>query len=236
MGKLHAPPAHSPDARHRPRLHERPRRRVAVTWASAVPFAGAGRLGTRGRTARFRTSRPNSRRACRSGAPSPDPGLGAIVPGGPRLGFRRPHRRWCQGRESSTVGSKGLAGRIGTVLPASVTLRCYTSVGVFSSSPADCANGELHGTAVAEALSRVAPGISLYLADPQSSADLAQTVAWMTSSGVRVINRSMGGGFEGPGDGTSPYTDSTYGVIDAAVSGERSGSTRWEYGRGWLAG
>jgi hypothetical protein len=41
----------------------------------------------------------------------------------------------------------------------------------------------------------------------------------MTSNGVRVINRSMGGGFEGPGDGTSPYTDSTYGVIDAAVSG-----------------
>jgi len=152
------------------------------------------------------------------GTPSPDPGLGAIVPGAPD---------WAS--EGLTgdgvkvgiidVGFEALAGRIGTVLPAAVSVRCYTSVGVSSSSPADCANGELHGTAVAEALTRVAPGVSLYLADPTSSADLARTVAWMTSSGVRVINRSIGGGFEGPGDGTSPYTDSTYGVIDAAVSG-----------------
>ncbi len=150
--------------------------------------------------------------------PSPDPNLGAIVPGAPE---------WAtEGLTGEGVkvgiidgGFEGLADRIGTVLPASVTVRCYTSVGVFSSSPADCANGQPHGTAVAEALTRVAPGVSLYLADPTSSADLARSVAWMTSNGVRVINRSMGGGFEGPGDGTSPYTDSTYGVIDAAVSG-----------------
>ena len=153
-----------------------------------------------------------------SGTSNPDPGLAAIVQGA---------AGWAsEGFTGAGVkvgiidnGFEGLADRIGPLLPASITVRCYTGVGAFSESPADCSNGEPHGTAVVEALVRVSPGVSLFLADPTSQADLVQTVAWMTSNGVRIINHSRGSGFEGPGDGTSPYGNSTYGVVDAAVTG-----------------
>ena len=41
----------------------------------------------------------------------------------------------------------------------------------------------------------------------------------MISEGVSVINRSLGGSFDGPGDGTSPFTNSRLNTIDRAVEG-----------------
>src|SRR3972149_1843037 len=67
----------------------------------------------------------------------------------------------------------------------------------------------------------MAPGVELFIADPISMLDTQQTVAWMTSNGVRIINASWSSDylFEGPGDGTSPYPDSTYALVDQAVAG-----------------
>ncbi len=117
-------------------------------------------------------------------------------------------------------GFTGIASRLGKDLPAAVHARCYTAVGSFTSNLADCANGETHGTAVAEAIFDMAPGIDLYVADPISSLDEQRAVAWMTGNGVRIVNASFFSGliFEGPGDGTSPYGDSLYGLVDQAVA------------------
>ena len=71
----------------------------------------------------------------------------------------------------------------------------------------------------------MAPGIDLYIADPISSLDEQRTVTWMTNNGIRIINASFFSGlmFEGPGDGTSPYSNSLYSLVDQAVAGEASG-------------
>ena len=119
-------------------------------------------------------------------------------------------------------GFAGIAERLGRVLPATVVARCYSSVGTSSSTLAACeAEGESHGTEVAESLVAMAPGVELYVANPISPADEIATVDWMLSQGVRIINLSGGSGlvFEGPGDGSSPYEDSLYALIDRAVAG-----------------
>ena len=117
-------------------------------------------------------------------------------------------------------GFAGMASRLGNEVPAVVHAHCYTAVGTFTSNLADCANGETHGTAVAEAIADMAPGIDLYVADPISSLDEQRAVAWMTGNGVRIVNASFFSGliFEGPGDGTSPYGDSLYELVDQAVA------------------
>jgi Subtilase family len=118
-------------------------------------------------------------------------------------------------------GFGGIEALLGSALPATVHARCYTSVGSFTSNLADCEDGETHGTAVAEAVFDMAPGIDLYIADPISSLDEQRTVTWMTNNGIRIINASFFSGlmFEGPGDGTSPYANSLYSLVDQAVAG-----------------
>jgi hypothetical protein len=115
----------------------------------------------------------------------------------------------------------GIAERLGTELPATVHAHCYTSVGSFTTNVADCANGDLHGTAVAEAIFDMAPGVDLYVADPTSRLDEQRVITWMTSNGIRIINASSYSGeiFEGPGDGTSRYSNSLYALVDQAVTG-----------------
>ena len=116
-------------------------------------------------------------------------------------------------------GFSGLMPLLGVDLPSAVVARCYSSVGAYSSDPSACADGENHGTAVAESVAAIAPGASLWIADPISQDDLLSTIDWMTSNGVRVINASWtDSGFEGPGDGTSPYAGNAYDLVDRAVS------------------
>ena len=113
---------------------------------------------------------------------------------------------------------QGIMALIGTEIPSNIVGRCYSAVGVFSGSLASCQSGSDHGTAVAESLVDVAPGISLYIANPVSRMDLRNTVDWMTSQGVRVINYSRAYTWDGPGNGTSPYSDSPLKAVDAAVA------------------
>ena len=116
----------------------------------------------------------------------------------------------------------GFRSLMGAELPETVRARCYTEVGVFTGNLADCENvvlGNDHGTSVAETIIDVAPEASMYIATPVSYGDLQNTVEWMDSQGVSVINKSGAWVFDGPGDGTSPYSFSPLRAVDQAVDG-----------------
>lgn len=118
-------------------------------------------------------------------------------------------------------GFDGFAARLGTELPASVQAFCFPDLGVASPSLADCVSpGVTHGTAVAETIVDMAPGAELFVSNAASPADLASAITWMTGNGVRIINYSRVSSIllDGMGDGTSPYSDSDYALLDAAVA------------------
>ena len=123
------------------------------------------------------------------------------------------------------LGFKGFAELMGTELPSTVEARCYTDVGVFTSNLTDCIPTEstestnLHGTAVTEAAFDIAPEADYYIANVWSFGDLLETVEWMEFEGVDVVNMSLGFSFNGPGDGTTPYSNSPLKTVDTAVSG-----------------
>ena len=116
------------------------------------------------------------------------------------------------------VGFSGFRSLMGSELPAQVTARCYTQLGTFTHEPGDCQSDDEHGANVAESLIDIAPGVSLFISNPRSPGDLQSTVDWMASQGVSVINRSVGGLLDGPGDGTSPFSNSPLRTVDQAVS------------------
>ena len=117
-------------------------------------------------------------------------------------------------------GFEGFSRLQGSELPASVTARCYFYDSLRPTSRlVDCeVDGDDHGTVVAETLVDVAPGVEIYIANPISDGDLRNAVDWMAGQGVQVINYSLGDIPDGPGDGTSPFSDSPLRTIDAAVS------------------
>ncbi len=65
----------------------------------------------------------------------------------------------------------------------------------------------------------IAPSAELYISNPSSEGALKESVGWMVAQGVDVINMSLSFTFSGPGDGTSPYSNSALKSIDAAVDG-----------------
>ena len=123
------------------------------------------------------------------------------------------------------IGFMGFGGLQGSELPSTVSRRCYTDVGAFTSNLSDCiptnvpVSTRRHGTAVAEAVFDIAPEATYYIANPQSRGDLLNTTNWMVGQGVDVINMSLGWAFSGPGDGTSPYSNAPVKSVDAAVRG-----------------
>ena len=117
------------------------------------------------------------------------------------------------------TGFANFRSLMGDELPSTVAARCYSDIGVHTASLSDCENdGDAHGTAVAEALLDIAPEVTLYVADPPTNGDLASAVDWMADQGVRVINYSVGDRWDGPGDGTSPYSESPLNTVDRAVA------------------
>lgn len=117
-------------------------------------------------------------------------------------------------------GFAGFSNLMGNELPANVIARCYTAVGEFSSNLADCESGESsYGAFYAQTLMDIAPDATLYISNPVSWGDLKDTVDWMVSQDVDVINRSVISAWDGPGDGTSPNSNSPLKSVDAAVNG-----------------
>ena len=115
-------------------------------------------------------------------------------------------------------GFEGFSALLGSELPANVMARCYTGIGVFTSNLADCETDGTHGTEVSETLLDIAPDVTLYIANPISKDDDRSTVEWLLSQDVDVINFSASWDWDGPGDGTSPNSDSPLRNVDAAVS------------------
>ena len=116
----------------------------------------------------------------------------------------------------------GFRDLMGTELPYTVQARCYTDIGRFTQDLADCEDadeGGNHGTLVAEAVVDIAPEVSLYIATPPSRGDHRNVVDWMVSEGVKVIVWAESSIFDGPGDGTSPFSDSPLRTVDRAVAG-----------------
>ena len=117
------------------------------------------------------------------------------------------------------IGFYGLQDLMGTELPAKVVGRCYTDIGVFTSNLSACDNDEQskHGTAVAETVMDIAPGATLYIANSRSLGDLREATEWMSAEGVQVINYSVVWIFDGPGDGTSPFSNSPLNTVNWAA-------------------
>lgn len=114
-------------------------------------------------------------------------------------------------------GFQGLTQFSGSELPRTVVARCYSEMGVFSNNLSACENAVIHGTGVAEAVLDIAPAVDLYIANPVSPLDTRETASWMASQGVSVINYSIGWLWDGPGDGTSPFSDSPLRTVDEAI-------------------
>ena len=123
------------------------------------------------------------------------------------------------------TGFEGFAALQGTELPSDVEARCYTDVGVFTFNLADCADSEdsegrrIHGTAVSEALFDIAPDATYYIANTSSWGDFIATAEWMVEHDVDVINMSVSYIWQGPGDGTSPFSNAIFVGVDAAITG-----------------
>ena len=122
----------------------------------------------------------------------------------------------------SNFGFNDFSGLMGTELPSTVQARCYTSLGKFTRFLAGCENsilGSDHGTLLAEAVMDIAPEASLYIAAPWSLGDLRTATDWMVSQGVSVIVHGELHEYDGPGDGTSRFSNSSLKTVDRAVSG-----------------
>ena len=88
--------------------------------------------------------------------------------------------------------------------------------------------GERHGTAVAEIVHEMAPSAQLYLGFAESASDLRAVVDSFLASGVKIVTRSLGSEYDGPGDGT--------GALDAVVDYAVSRGITWFNSAGNSAG
>ncbi|MDP9238560.1 MAG: S8 family serine peptidase [Chloroflexota bacterium] len=75
-------------------------------------------------------------------------------------------------------------------------------------------SGQKHGTAVAEIVHEMAPNAQLFLAYAGTTTDTQAAVNYFASQGVKIISRSLGDQYDGPGNGTGPMD----GVVNSAVS------------------
>ena len=123
------------------------------------------------------------------------------------------------------TGFENFQNLLGTELPSTVEARCYTDIRMVTSDLEDCTYSEdhesrrLHGTAVTEAVFDIAPEATYYISNPSSQDDLKSAVEWMVEDEVDVINMSLGFTWEGPGDGTTPYSVSPLNTVNIAVTG-----------------
>ncbi len=110
-------------------------------------------------------------------------------------------------------------------LPADLVTRSFRSDG-------DIQAGDPHGTACAEIVYDMAPGVKLYLINISDEFGLAQAVDYALAQGVQVISCSLGWLDAGPFDGSGPLCDSVnkarQGGIFWAQSAGNGGDRHWE--------
>ncbi len=107
------------------------------------------------------------------------------------------------------------AAEMGPAPVANVTARCI-------SEGADCSTlffdnvddgGDDHGPAVVEVIKDMAPAAQIYIGTAVTTNDYYALVDWMADRGVKIISRSLGSRYDGPGDGRGAFDD----VADHAV-------------------
>ena len=114
------------------------------------------------------------------------------------------------------LGFAGAAALLGAELPHSVESRCYVTESDSPRPLAEC-DQTAHGTIVAESIIDIAPHAALYLASVRSTGDLSEVVDWMIEEDVSIINMSLTWTYDGPGDGTSPFPNSSLNILSRAV-------------------
>ena len=156
----------------------------------------------------------------------PQPAQGTVVSEGVSVhGATAWHSAGYRGQDVKVgiidTGFEGFATLQGTEVPSNVEVRCYTDVGLFTSTLSGCDDADVgdHGTAVTEAAFDIAPEATYYIANPVSGGDVQDTVAWMIDHEVDIINMSLSWTWSGPGDGTSPYSNSVLKSVGTAVAG-----------------
>lgn len=91
--------------------------------------------------------------------------------------------------------------------------------------------GEDHGVAVVEIVRDMAPGAEVYLGQASTISDYRAIVDWFADHGVRIITRSLGSRFDGPGDGRGSLDDVAAHAVERGItwinSGGNSGSDQY---------
>lgn len=116
------------------------------------------------------------------------------------------------------LGFQGYEAKLGTELPASVTVMSFVAGGDIYGG------GETHGTGVAEVVYDMAPGAQLFLANFDTEVELAAAADWLQAQGVQVINASWGYFTSGPGDGT--------GLVDGIIADSVADGVFWSVAAG----
>lgn len=86
--------------------------------------------------------------------------------------------------------------------------------GTIRSGLSNSTDAFVHGVAVAEVIHDMAPDAQLYIASVATTADLQAAINWFAARGVRIVNRSLGSAYDGPGDGTGPLAE----VVNSAAA------------------
>ena len=66
--------------------------------------------------------------------------------------------------------------------------------------------GDDHGPAVVEIIRDMAPDAQIYVGRAATESDYYALVDWFAEQGVRIVNRSLGSRYDGPGDGRGALT------------------------------
>lgn len=83
--------------------------------------------------------------------------------------------------------------------------------------------GEDHGVAVVEILRDMAPGVEVYIGQATTLTDYQALVDWFVSRGVRVVSRSLGTRYDGPGDGRGPLGEIAADAVARGITWVNSG-------------
>ena len=149
------------------------------------------------------------------------------------------------------LGHNGTGVRVGVIdqwfnlvtttgddLPPQADISCQGGCNGVSYSGTNLAGARAHGMGVAEIVMDMAPGVTLFLTNTTSMVDdLHTAVNWLITQDVDIISMSLRFPFEGPGDGTSPVTNSATSAVNNAVrSGAVWVNSAGNYGESsWLA-
>ena len=208
------------------------RRAVEAAGGTIVDTAPSGVMLARVPAVTVGEARRRSRRTGSAGPSISTCARNRSSPDGLRthVGFGGRHherRRLARRRDSPAPASRSASSTSSTSTPTGTSARWArhrspTSRRAASRRVSDCSGeffdgidggGDDHGPAVVEIVKDMAPGAQIYIGRASTESDYYALVDWFADQGVRVISRSLGSRYDGPGDGRGALD----GVADHAV-------------------